>query len=402
MQMKSKWFLGLLPAITLASGIVLTGVCGPGETQYSSYTTYPSSYSNSYYSTSPAYAQPAYAGYSQMPSAQGCPITSSGTWMWNGYNWQWCAPANAAMYPVGEGALVGYYGMGSVPPPSTIAVSPYMPAFGYYSAYGPTYGYTPSYYGSPYATSSLTGSPIVDALLGTVALSLFNQGAYQTSYYPAYGAYPSMAYNYGYAPSYYGYAPSYYGYNAGYAGYNPYPAGYYRVNNANRIAIARQVAIQRMRVAQLRARIARQEQRGVNKAIVARERERIARERNRILSERHPRAAVAAARNRVDANKDRIANQKQWISTNRDRIATERSKIASDRRQIQRLDNHPVKNRAAIRQDRASIQYFHNRIDYQRHTISAARQRMAMDRGNVRQIRNRYDLGGNRRNRPPR
>lgn len=373
---------------------MLTGVCGPEQTQYSSYTTYPSYYSQptyaqpSYYSQ-PTYAQPAYAGYSQLPQTPGCPITSSGTWMWNGYNWQWCAPSNAAMYPVGEGALVGYYGLGAVAPPSTIAVSPYMPAFGYSSAYAPAYGY--GYYGSyPYTTASLTGSPIVDALLGTVALSLFNQQpAYAPSYYPAYGAYPGIAYNYGYP--------------AVNAGYNPYPVGYYGIaRNPYRVAVARETRLQRMRVAELRARIALQERRGVNKAIIARERQRIDRFQNRIWAERHPRAAVVAAKNRIVTNKDRIATQKSWIANNRSRIDAERAKIAADRRQIRRLDNHPVANRAAIRQDRASMRFYQNRIDYQRHTISAARQRMATDRGNIRQIRNRYDLGGNRRNRPPR
>src|SRR5579862_4503403 len=180
MTMTNKCSFGLLPALALAAGIALTGVCGPNDqTSYSpAYSGYANAsgysapaqtaYAPAYTSYAPSngYA-PAYSGYSALPPAQtpGCPYTSTGMWMWTGYSWSWCAPA--AVAPIGETGLVGYYGLGAVAPPETIAVAP--PAYGYAAGY-PAYS---GYYGT---TPSLTGSPLLDTLVGVAALSLFNNG----------------------------------------------------------------------------------------------------------------------------------------------------------------------------------------------------------------------------------
>jgi len=107
----------------------------------------------------PVYAPGAYAPVGTTAFAT-CPMYGNGMWLWNGSAWTWCPPASVAMAPVGQAALVGYYGFGTMAPPPTIAVAPmtaapvvYVPVAVAQTAY-PSYGYPQQYGYSPYGYNS--------------------------------------------------------------------------------------------------------------------------------------------------------------------------------------------------------------------------------------------------------
>ena len=54
----------------------------------------------------------------------GCPLYGNGQWSFINNTWTWCPPVAVAYAPpVGQAALSGYYGMGTIAPPNTIAVA---------------------------------------------------------------------------------------------------------------------------------------------------------------------------------------------------------------------------------------------------------------------------------------
>jgi hypothetical protein len=182
-----------------------------------------------FFSAAPTAAQMVYApvsnpAYVPMIAAfepAGCPLYGNGAWIWSGNSWQWCPPPSVAYAPaVGEAGLYGYYGVGALPPPPTVALAPigYAPALALYPsqvypAY-PQYGYSPypQYGYSPYPQYGYSPYP-------QYGYSPYPQYGY--SPYPQYGYSPYPQYGYGY-PSPYGYGyPSPYGY--GYP--SPYGVG---------------------------------------------------------------------------------------------------------------------------------------------------------------------------------
>ncbi|HXM06614.1 MAG TPA: hypothetical protein VN936_04080, partial [Candidatus Acidoferrum sp.] len=104
--------------------------------------------------TVPASAQAVYAPPGTSPltpvaasmEPAGCPLYGNGQWSFINNTWTWCPPVAVAYAPpVGQAALSGYYGLGTIAPPNTIAVAPPQPY-----AYAPYYGSSQIGYQTPY------------------------------------------------------------------------------------------------------------------------------------------------------------------------------------------------------------------------------------------------------------
>lgn len=278
--MRSKWFVGyaspfaFVAAALIGALPVSAQICGPTTTSYApAYnTTYAPAYSTAY---TPSYA-PAYSGAYALPAAEPvCPVYSTGQWIWTGSTWFWC-PATA-FAPVGESALVGYYGIGAPVPPPTVAVAPT-----YYS----------------------TSAPALDLALGLTSLALMAQQPVYTSAYPYATAYSPFVVNPAFAPIPVGVSTVI------------APTGFTTVTNVRNV---RTVTVVRTR-AGVTNRVLR--------ARIEATHDRLAAERGRVEALRD---RLATLRRNPRVNRDRIVDLRQRVDALNDHMAVQRARIEADR-----------------------------------------------------------------------